>query len=212
MGCCSNSACRGSVVDLSVPPAAKRRRIETNTHDEETFSQSLASEASLHFRPTGHSYPRSILYRVVQNRKVLELQAVDLQHDGTKTDALVTLRFDFANQIRQGAIAFAEAEREGAADALVVFVPTLVGELFTITLRTEAFVKSGYLTDTGAGSPDWCKRYVPNAFTLKTPFKLLAKSETELWASMNDGSLSRLERISVGKSLVVVTVDNHNVA
>jgi len=140
-----------------------------------------------------------VLYRVVENRKVLEVQAVDLQQDGTRPEVLITLRFDFANQIRQGTIAFAEAEREGSANALVVFVSTAAGELFTLTLRTEAFVKSGFLTDTTSGSSDWCKVYQPNAFALKTPFKLLAKSETELWASMNDGSLAKLERPTLGR-------------
>jgi len=190
--------CPSALVDINVPPAAKRRRIETNNHNEETFTQSLASEASIHFRSSGPHYPRSILYRVVENRRVLELQAVDLQQDGTKPEVLLTLRFDFANQIRKGAIAFAEAEREGTANALVVFVPTAAGELFTLTLRTEAFVRPGFLTDTTSGSPDWCKVYKPNAFALKTPFKLLAKSEMELWASMNDGSLAKLVRPTLG--------------
>lgn len=185
---------KSSLVDLSIPPAAKRRRIGTGAQDEEAFSQSLASESSIHFRPSGASYPHAVLYRVIDNRRVLELQALDLRQISTKTEALLTLRFDFANQIRQGTIAFAEAEREGGVTALAVFIATIAGELFSLTLRKEAFVKAGFLDETSAGSSDWYQGSVPSAFTLKTPFKLLARNETELWASMNDGSIAKLER------------------
>lgn len=183
-----------SVVHHSVPPSAKRRRIATSVSNEETFTQGLATEASIHFRPSTDHHPRSILYRIVDNRNVLELQAVDLRQHGTKTEALLTLRFDFANQIRHGGIAFADAEREASGDALIVFVSTLAGELFTLTLRKDAFTKSDFLEKNGTRTSDWFKSCVPNAFTLKTPFRLLARSEVELWAAMNDGSLLRLER------------------
>lgn len=183
-----------SVVDLCVPPSTKRRRIDSVTQDEETFSRSLASEAFIHFRTSSSHYPRSILCRVLENRKVLELQAVDLRQDGTKAEALLTLRFAFTNQIKKGGLAFIEGEREGTSDAFVVFVPTVAGELFTLTLRREAFIKSGCLDENGRGSLDWCRSAVPNAFTFRTPFKLLAKSETELWASLDNGSLVKLER------------------
>lgn len=213
-----NPARLGSTIDVFVPAhgasafaarsSPKRRRIAPSevNYDEDSFSRlHLASESSIHFRPhtkgkAKHEAPRVILWRVLEERKVLELQVVDLEQDhAEKAETLLTLRLAFPDPIRPTSVAFAEDDLEAAHPTLVGFVVTTVGALFTLNLRKELFVKTS-----GPGSidaTDWCSSSTPSAFTYRTPYRLLARSGKDLWASLSDGSLVRFEREDINGGL-----------
>jgi len=205
-----DSAFSTSTVDILLPAhsasafaariSPKRRRLNAPAinYDEATFQKThLASEGSIHFRPVDDNAkktpsPRAILWRVLEERSVLELQAVDLwQDDIQATEPLLTLRVNFPSQIRPHGVCFAEKRADVTTPSAVAFVLTTSGELFTLDLRREIFTKPDATTD---GPQTWCTRSSPAPLSNRNPFKLFATSADDLWASLSDGSLVRLER------------------
>lgn len=181
----------------------KRRRIDRSSlvYDEATFSSHhLASESSIYLRPLINESkkspsPRAILWRILEDRKVLELQAIDLSQEQTeKHEPLLTLRLAFPHAIRPAGVDFAEKERGANEDGFVGFVLTMTGEIVTLNLRKDLFVRAREQEDQTLEASAWCKTYSPSAFSYRTPHRFLAKSESEVWASLNDGSLLKLER------------------
>ncbi|KAF1984672.1 hypothetical protein K402DRAFT_395364 [Aulographum hederae CBS 113979] len=157
--------------------------------DEEVFArQHLAVEASIFFRRI-HSNPSSILWRLLDDRKVLELQAVDLSKDKhSKNEACLTLALRFTEPIRPFGIAFAEPEDR---DALHVFAMTTAGELYTINVNKDFFVQS---SRSDRDAREFCKSYTPSSFSFRFPYRIVAISALELLVSMHNGSILRLDR------------------
>ena len=126
----------------------KRRRVAPAIHDESTFSKThLASESSIHFRslpnhPGFRPTPRAILWRVLEDRSVLELQAVDLFHDPPQKDQeRLTIRFTFPDALAPTGIAFTEPDNGKAPQSFAVTALTRRGEIFQLSLRRDAFIK-----------------------------------------------------------------------
>ncbi|KAI9708280.1 MAG: hypothetical protein M1828_003009 [Chrysothrix sp. TS-e1954] len=202
-----------TTVDLELPASRslglasqgspKRRRIERPSHsrDEATFaSENIALEAGIHFRPSGDKtkapqYPRNILWRILDDSTLLELQATDLAASRDESQrAALTLRFKLPNPLISRGVAFAEA-RDGPSDgSLVVFALTRRGELYTLSLSTQAFSDPHYLEDVQSGSAGWCRLATPSSLSYRTALRIMAKDEGEVWVSLNDGNLVRLCR------------------
>lgn len=199
-----------SVVNVQIPAnnsfssrlSPKRRRIDHAPfgYDEATFANdNLAIESSFHFRPKAKhakrdSGPRNLLWRVLDERKLLELQAVDLYQDkDEQKEPLLTLRFGFPEPIRPSGIAFAEKEGETGSHAFTVFVLTASEHIYEITLKREHFVKPDLLRDGTIRSSDWCKNFSPGSLRSGRTLGMLAKNDKELWLSRSDGALMRLE-------------------
>lgn len=198
-----------SIVDVQIPSngifasrlSPKRRRLDRAppTHDEEAFSRNhLASDSSIHFRPKSKhaktEQPRAVLWRLLDERKLLELQAVDLYQDKEeKNEPLLTLRFSFAEPIRPAGVAFTEKETAPGKSVLVVFVLTKSAAVHIFTLTKEHFAKPGVLQDGVARAADWCRSFNSGSLLHRNPFKMLPKSDKELWISCGDGGLVKLE-------------------
>ena len=203
-----DAATSHSTVDILLPAhnatafasrlSPKRRRLNnsTFTYDEETFQKiQLASESSIYFRPVSQNAkksnaPRAILWRILEERTTLELQAVDLWQDDESREPELTLRITFPGTIRPHGIVMAEGDNEDSP-AAVAFVLTTSGDLYTLDLRREIFIRSDIAVD---GPKSWCDRSSGGTLSSRGAFKLLAKSANELWASLGDGSLVRLDR------------------
>ncbi|CAN9153076.1 unnamed protein product [Alternaria alternata] len=187
----------GSTIVFSIPTHAPfgvrgtvKRSLITEHYadkDEEAFTRRhLATDGSMYFRQH-HAYPRSFLWRVLDNRKMLEIQSTDLDHDfADKFEANLTLLFQFPAEIRPFCVAFAEpADR----DALSVFVITTNNELYTMALHRDFF-------STPAASEQepetWCKRFEPALFSGRIPYRLVAESAEELLVTLDDGAICRL--------------------
>jgi len=181
----------GSTIELTLDSLNPKRTIvgPSNAVDEATFSkENLANDASVVFRSPTRSL-RSFLWRLLDDRKLLELQCVDLTQElGEDKESIVTLRLRFENAVRPYCIAFADHDEK---DALVVFAITTEGELYTITLNSDCFI---HLKTTETLPTDWCRVFRPGSLRLKEPFRLTSIKARELFVSLSDGSLSRLEQ------------------
>ncbi len=187
----------GSTIAFTIPPASAfgsrpnvKRTVVTEQYaeqDEDAFSRRhLATDGSLFFR-SRHEYPHSFLWRVLDSRKILEIQAVDLEHSyDDHFEANLTLLFQFPSPIRPFCIAFAEpADR----DALILFAITTSNELYTITLHRDLFINP---TASEQDVETWCKRSEPTLFSGRVPYRLVAQSPDELLVSLDDGAICRL--------------------
>lgn len=189
----------GSTISFTLPAhttstfgartTAKRTVITEQYADQEEESfvrRHLATEGSLFFR-RHHEYPRTFLWRVLDNRKMLEIQAADLDHDSSHNfEANLTLLLKFPSPIRPFCVAFAEPIDR---DALTVFAITTANELYTVTLHRDFF------TSPAASEQEienWCKTSEPVLFSGRIPYRLESLAVDDLLVSLDDGAICRL--------------------
>ncbi|KAI9846098.1 MAG: hypothetical protein M1837_004354 [Sclerophora amabilis] len=157
--------------------------------DEAAFAKSnLASSGSIYSRKT-KKYPRSFLWRVLEDGKVLSIQCVDLSKSSDPDrEGALTLRLIFPIAIRPGGISFSDSEDY---EPVSVFVLTTSNDLYTLTLRPDFFHKA---SATERNVVDWCKTYLSSSFSFRYPHRLVARSPSELLISLHDGGLLRLTK------------------
>jgi hypothetical protein len=169
---------------------AAKRAVLPETYvdqDEDAYTRRhLATEGSLYFRQH-HAYPRSFLWRVLDNRNVIEIQSVDLDHSASERfEANLTLILRFPSPLRPFCIAFAEpADR----DALTVFAITTANDLYVLTIPRD-FFSNDAASELEIDS--WCKRSEPTLFSGRIPYRLFAVSVDELLVTLDDGAICRI--------------------
>lgn len=206
-----DSTTQGSTVAIRLPTqgasiypsrnAPKRPHIAEIpiAEDENAFrARHLASAASIYHR-THYQSPKSFLWRILEDGKVLSVQSVDISKPSTVADANITLRLTLPSAVKPGCIALADSKEH---DVLSVFLLTESKQLNTLTLRPDHFRKAAS-TEDNVG--DWCKTYSSAAFSLKAPHRMVALSADELLISTIDGALLRLERNSGGDGMAIYT-------
>uniref|UniRef100_A0A093VCV5 Nucleoporin n=1 Tax=Talaromyces marneffei PM1 TaxID=1077442 RepID=A0A093VCV5_TALMA len=191
-----------AIVDIEIPTAEnaqQRVRISlssgtardenTPIKDDEDFARRyLATQGSVYFRQR-KIYPRTFLWRVVNDSTVLEIQSTDVSKSIVdRHEANLTLRLDFQEAIIPCGVALADAEDH---EALNVFVLTTSRRLHTITLRPEFFRRVSSIDE---NIQDWCKSFIPSPLTFTNPHRLHACSTTELFIALDSGALLRLTR------------------
>ncbi|KAJ5714053.1 uncharacterized protein N7483_011234 [Penicillium malachiteum] len=157
--------------------------------DEDEFARKyLATQGTVYFRKR-KTYPRTFLWRVVNDNKVLEIQCADLTKAGSeKFEYNVTLRLNFPEQIIPSGVALADHEDH---EILSVFVITASKQLHTLSLRPEFFRRIDSIDENVS---DWCKSSVPAPLSFSNPHRLHASSPLELFISLDNGALLRLTR------------------
>lgn len=171
------------------PFGAGRKRAfdEISGLDEDSYARKcLATEGSIFFRRKNRA-PRSILWRVLEDRKVLEIQSVDLIHPDkeSKGEGRLAFRIQLPDEILRDGVAFADPEEN---DALEAFVLTTSNELYTITLKRDLLTRECAPSEFDASS---CfEKYAVNGRL----YRIVAVSSLELLISLHDGSIVRLER------------------
>ena len=183
-----------STSTFSVRPRQQRRifNVLPSYKDEDSFARNvLASSSSLYFGKANR-HPRSFLWRILQDGKVLEIRSVDLSRSAKETrDASLIIQLCFPNPTRHGGVALADAADH---NVLSVFALSKAGELYTFALRKDFFCHAP------ASEEDvsrWCKVFKPATFSISTPHSLVAGSSTRLIVSLNDGRLLQLTRQKV---------------
>ena len=152
----------------------------------------IATASGVHFR-SRKRYPRNILWRCLEDNKVVELRSLDLSksHNEPKDkEANLILRLGFPSQIIKDGIALADSEAE---DTLSLFILTTGNELYTITLKPALFYK------VTASEDDFDRRvriYKPALLSIASAFRLHAANSLELFVALGDGRLLRLIRKS----------------
>jgi len=195
---------QGSTVSIRLPPpgastwpsktAQKRSHITEIpvAEDESSFRQRhLATAASIYYR-THHKSPRSFLWRILEDGKVLVIRVVDVSSQVNAADANLSLRLSFPSRIIPACVAFSDSKEH---DLLSAFVLTETNHLYTLTLRPDYFRKPSSTEDNVV---DWCKSSLSSGVSVKKAFRLVALSTDELLLSTTDGGLLRLSRISGG--------------
>lgn len=170
---------------------SKRTFDDISGLDEESYARKhLATEGSVFFRSKARS-PRSFLWRILDNRKVLEVQAVDLVKESRweGTDSWLTYHVSFNESILQNGVAFADPEE---TDALECFVVTESRELYTVTLKRDLLTRARAPTEFDAST--CVKKYTSSFLSVRHPYRFVAVSSLELLVSLAEGGLVRLER------------------
>lgn len=177
--------------------ALRRTRFSTSSpdhdvsiaKDEDEFARRyLATQGTIYFRRR-KTYPRTFLWRVVNDNKVLEIQCADLSKSGTEHfEYNITLRLHFQEQILPSGVALADYEDH---EMLSVFVITASRQLHTLSLRPEFFRRPDSIDENVA---EWCKYCTPAPLSFSHPHRLYASSPLELFISLDNGALLRLTR------------------
>ncbi|KAG9248812.1 nucleoporin Nup120/160-domain-containing protein [Calycina marina] len=196
------SVCQSSTVQIRLPgsralttwsKAAPRRSQGQDipfAEDENAFKfKYLASVASIYHREH-HKTPKSFLWRLLEDSKVLSINVVDVSGQSKAAEANLTLRLSFPSPVQSGCVALSDSPDH---DILSVFVLLESNHLYTLTLRPEYFRKVSSTEDNVA---EWCKIYSASAFGIasKTPHRLAALTADELLISQYNGELLRLVR------------------
>lgn len=200
------SSTQGSTVAIRLPPHGTSvwpNRTQKRAHiveipvaeDEDLFKQRhLATAASVYHR-SYHAFPKSFLWRVLENGKVLSIRVVDFSKPATGEESHITLRLHLPSPALPSCIALSDSEEH---DALSVFILTESNHLYTLTLRPDFFRKPA---STEGNVADWAKSYLCTAFSFKHPHRLVALTADELLISLIDGGLLKLNRKQKGEGM-----------
>ncbi|KAL9104262.1 MAG: hypothetical protein Q9163_000758 [Psora crenata] len=192
----------GPIIQIQVPQTSafsvrqrQHRRVVRNNQvfdTQDAFrNRYLASSASIH-HGASKRYPRSYLWRVLNDQKVLELRSVDLsKSDRDKRDALYTIQLCFKGQLKHGGVALADTHDP---NHLNVFAVTRGNELYTFAIRKDIFCNVAASDEDPAR---WCKVTRPATFSISAPHLLVAASAHQLIVSLTDGRLLLLTRKGV---------------
>ena len=187
-----------SIVHFQLPSSSsfsRQTRTSRKVYDtlpasrtEEDFRRRhVATASSIYFR-NAKLFPRSILWRVLEDGHVLELRSLDLtKEQEDKRQSRLTLRFQFASAIQNEGVVLAGAEDS----ALSVFVVTKNYELHTFALRSDFFCSLA-ASESDAGR--WYKVAKPLILSTGALYRFTAASSLELLVTLSDGRLARLVR------------------
>ncbi|KAL8717789.1 MAG: hypothetical protein Q9225_005004 [Loekoesia sp. 1 TL-2023] len=189
---------QGSVVQIQLPSSGTfsraswpQRRVVSTTavrRDVETYTRSCLTSAGSIYFSKARKYPRTFLWRVLDNSKVLELRSVDLsKNDREPKEADILLQLGFSSAIRKGCVALADDE-EGV---ISVFALTKSNELVTLTIPTTLF------SDVAASEEmpeELCQMSSPSTIKFCNPHRLVAASPHQLVITLDDGGISKLKR------------------
>ncbi|RYP26887.1 hypothetical protein DL768_011503 [Monosporascus sp. mg162] len=186
------------VVDLELPSAVNqgrsRRRANgtldkshANAESDDLRARTCATTSSTYHRKH-HSYPKSFLWRVLEDDTVLSIRAIDVLRPPKTVDANLILNFHFPHPIRPSCVALTDPEEH---DALTVFVLDTVNQLYTLFLRPDSFRKRSF-AETGLG--DACKVHQSSALKIKQPYRLFVVNNDQFIATLSDGGLVRFDR------------------
>ena len=176
---------------FSVGAGRKRGFDEISSLDEESYARKhLATESSVFFRRKDRT-PRSFLWRVLEDRKVLEIKCVDLLHDSrnARSDSWLSFRIRLPGEIVKDGVALADRED---TDALEVFVLAARSELYTFTLKRDLLTRE--VAPSEFDDTTCFRKYSSSSLPFNLPYRLVAVSSLELLISLQNGGLMRLER------------------
>ena len=193
-----------SVLDFSIPrkngsydrSRSSGRSTDTHTKDEQDYtSHHLASSGDIYFRESKAHPPRSILWRVKGEQRVLELFPADLSRSEDDTqEAHLTLRFAFQDPIVPAGIAITDSDAEAEIHA---FICTTKNEIFHLRIHPDAFRTADAIsTDIG----HWCSALEISSLAIETVFRLHAHSPFEVIICYTSGKLQRLQRKREGST------------
>ncbi|KAK9366625.1 nucleoporin Nup120/160-domain-containing protein [Lipomyces kononenkoae] len=163
----------------------------TGVDTEEEYSRKyVASQSSVFHRSSTKSFPRALLWRVLDNRHILDLAPCDLtipDEIPPSSIELHRLRIRFPSPIKPSCVTFTE----GYGDDLIT-IDVLTESL---TLYTFAF-SSRTFTAEWSRRPlaEWCHVQESAHFNLRPPHYMIALPRGSLVFALLDGGLMKLDR------------------
>lgn len=188
-----------SIIQLQVPSTStfsvrsrQQRRIlrEPPTYrDEDEFNKYCLATSSSVFFGKRSRHPRSILWRVLGEGKILELRSGDLSKSNVEEkEASLVIQLCFPTALKQECVAIADTDDSNVVE---VFALTKGNELYTLNLRRDFFC---YAAASEEDISRWCKVSKPATFSISTPHRLIARNNLQLVISLSDGRLLMLRR------------------
>ena len=160
--------------------------------DEDDFRKRHIARSGSTYFCKNRKYPRSFVWRCLEEDHILELQSVDLSKGELETkEATNTIRLVFPAAIRHNGVALADAVEQ---DILHLFVLTKSHDLYTFTLRPDAFCRPPAASDDDIDR--WSTTFKPASLTISPPHRLFVCGPNELMVALGDGRLMRLTRRS----------------
>ncbi|KAI0489542.1 nucleoporin Nup120/160-domain-containing protein [Xylaria cf. heliscus] len=184
------------VVDVQLPSLANSSKnwrqangsARSNGDDSALRAQGCATASAIYHR-RHHHYPRSFLWRVLEDNSLLSVRTVDVCKPDRASDANLILNFHFPHAIRPACVALSDPPDH---DALAVYVLDEAGQLYSLFLRPDSFRKRSFVE---AGLGDTCKIFNVNALqSFKTPYRLIAVNIDQLIVTLTDGGHIRLDK------------------
>ncbi|KAI1814740.1 nucleoporin Nup120/160-domain-containing protein [Poronia punctata] len=181
------------VVDVNLASTKTRRQgngSATTSIDRDALRTGNCASASGIYHRKHHNYPKSFLWRVLEDNHLLTIRTVDVCRPEKSSDTNLILNFHFTHAIRPACVALSDPSDH---DALAVFVLDEAGQLYTLFLRPDSFRKRSFVE---AGLGDAVKLFTLGALNnnFKIPYRLIAVSSEQLMLTLNDGGHMRLDK------------------
>ncbi|KAK9476448.1 nucleoporin Nup120/160-domain-containing protein [Lipomyces japonicus] len=171
-------------------PSSRYQRPQINDDVEEIYSRRfVASQSSIFYCNSKSVFPRSILWRVLENNTVLDLLPVDStildEHLQSSPIKLQRVRISFSTPIKHAGVVISEHD-----DLLTIDVLTESLALYTFALNNKTFTGEWIRRPT----TEWCHVHEPAHFNLRPPHFMTALTGGSLVFALLDGGLIRLDR------------------
>ncbi|RMZ89820.1 hypothetical protein DV736_g2949, partial [Chaetothyriales sp. CBS 134916] len=147
-----------------------------------------ASSANLYFRHNQIA-PRCVLWRVVEDGRVLELQpAVLTRNDSDTKEAHLTLKFRFHDGLLPGCVSIADSTAE---HDLHIFVATTDNEISHLRVPPVAFRQHESLS---SDAEQWASPIEISSLSIDSVYRMVAHSPYELFIAYTSGIVQRVRR------------------
>ena len=163
-------------------------RLFPSKNEDDFRVRHVATSGSIYFRSTNR-YPRSILWRCVENSRCLELRSLDLNKaESEARDAGIILRIIFSSPICNQGVTVADSAED---DIISVFAFTNNNDLYTLSLRPAFFCK---LTVSEDNTDRWCRVFRPSSLSISNFHRLSSSGAQSLLIALADGRVVHLSR------------------
>ncbi|KAK9237376.1 nucleoporin Nup120/160-domain-containing protein [Lipomyces kononenkoae] len=163
----------------------------TEVDTEEEYSRKyVASQSSVFHRSSTKSFPRALLWRVLDNRYVLDLAPCDLTIPDEISPASIELhrvRIRFPSPIKPSCVTFTEGYGD---DLITIDVLTESLALYTFAFNSRTFTAEWSRRPLA----EWCHVQESAHFNLRPPHYMIALPQGSLVFALLDGGLMKLDR------------------
>ncbi|RMZ80271.1 hypothetical protein DV738_g2876, partial [Chaetothyriales sp. CBS 135597] len=171
-------------------PRSSNRATGADTKTEAAFvAHHVASSANIYFRRNPLA-PRCILWRVIQDQRVLELQPAALTKNSSDVkEAHLTLRFRFQDQVLPGCVSVTDSTTE---HDLHIFVGTADNEILHLRVPPVAFRQHESLSTDS--EQQWASPIDISSLSIDSVYRLVAHSPYEVFVAYTSGIMQRVRR------------------
>lgn len=147
----------------------------------------LASSTSVFFRHS-HAYPRSFLWRVLSDGKVLEISNADFARNEKNQEVSTVLRFTFQDKLFPRGVSVCDSSK---SDDFHVFALTQENEVFELHIRTDYFLNADSVPKE---TKSWCSAIRASVLSIDKAFQIHAANPHDVFVSFVSGRVQHWRR------------------